>query len=118
MGNTFAQINPFMWASVGTAIAISVSVLGAAWFAFHCCSCLFVFFSSNRDLTRAFHRGIFITGSSLLGAAVKVPRIRTKNLISYVYKAGKQNHHWDPPWTLLNNFPVAEQLNSKVMFVP
>eukprot|EP01122_Echinamoeba_exundans_P006795 TRINITY_DN1979_c0_g1_i2.p1 TRINITY_DN1979_c0_g1~~TRINITY_DN1979_c0_g1_i2.p1 ORF type:complete len:167 (+),score=43.25 TRINITY_DN1979_c0_g1_i2:112-612(+) len=60
MGDVLSQMSPYLWASVGTGIAISVSVLGAAW-------------------------GIFLTGTSLLGAAVKVPRIRTKNLISVIF---------------------------------
>jgi F0F1-type ATP synthase membrane subunit c/vacuolar-type H+-ATPase subunit K len=50
------DIDPYAWAFVGTGLAIGLSVLGAAW-------------------------GIFITGASLLGAAVRAPRIRSKNLI-------------------------------------
>jgi len=56
----FSQINPFLYAFIGCAIAIGISVVGAAW-------------------------GILLTGPSLLGASVKSPRIRSKNLVSIIF---------------------------------
>eukprot|EP00736_Rhodelphis_marinus_P003252 Rmarinus@m.15250 len=56
----FASVDPYFFAAMGVALAIGVSVAGSAW-------------------------GIFITGASLLGAAIRVPRIRSKNLISVIF---------------------------------
>ena len=52
-------MSPYGWANFGIAFGLGLSVVGAAW-------------------------GIWLTGSSLVGAAVKAPRIRSKNLIRYV----------------------------------
>ncbi|CAG9461439.1 unnamed protein product [Pedinophyceae sp. YPF-701] len=56
----FGNVSPYFWAYVGIAVCVGASILGAAW-------------------------GIFITGSSLIGAAMKAPRITSKNLISIIF---------------------------------
>ncbi|CDJ28142.1 vacuolar ATP synthase 22 kDa proteolipid subunit, putative [Eimeria mitis] len=59
-GDVIRDIPPVAWGAIGVALALGLSAIGAAW-------------------------GIFITGSSLLGAAVKSPRIRSKNLVSVIF---------------------------------
>ena len=55
-----SAISPYSWAYVGLGLALGLSIIGASW-------------------------GIFITGSTLVGAAVKTPRIKSKNLISVIF---------------------------------
>ena len=70
-GDVLADIDPVLFAFIGCGLAIGLSVLGAAW-------------------------GIFITGSSLLGAAVKAPRIASKNLIRCVLPPPHLHHRARP----------------------
>jgi F0F1-type ATP synthase membrane subunit c/vacuolar-type H+-ATPase subunit K len=50
------HMSPYGWGYYGIGFGLGLSVVGAAW-------------------------GIWLTGSCLVGAAVKSPRIRSKNLI-------------------------------------
>lgn len=54
------RMNPYFWANLGIGFDLGLSILGAAW-------------------------GIFLTGSSLLAASIKTPRITSKNLVSVIF---------------------------------
>jgi len=83
-GAFLEETSPYAWALLGIGLNIGLSVIGAGWSVSPFLLLLVV--GDGRQLTQPpyAHRGIWITGASILGGSVRTPRIRTKNLISCV----------------------------------
>ena len=79
VGQFIESVSPYAWADLGIGLCIGLSVVGAAWYAQK------LHFPRTPNTKSQPRRGIFITGSSILGGGVKAPRIRTKNLISIIF---------------------------------
>lgn len=77
VGRFLEETSPFVWGSLGIGLCIGLSVLGAGWYAD-------TFISHTTTALTVSRRGIFLTGSSILGGGVRTPRISTKNLIRSV----------------------------------
>ncbi|KAG6427728.1 hypothetical protein SASPL_111975 [Salvia splendens] len=80
------QISPYTFSAIGIAISIGVSVLGAAWEIYITSESPYPSafrFSAPPGISRTL--GIYITGSSLIGAAIKSSRINSKNLIRFYF---------------------------------
>jgi V-type H+-transporting ATPase proteolipid subunit len=86
----FKSISPFFWSALGIAMCVGLSIIGAAW----CAPPPAASASASTPRPHSVppspphphrRRGIFITGSSLVGAAMREPRITSKNLISIIF---------------------------------
>ncbi|KAG6421652.1 hypothetical protein SASPL_118209 [Salvia splendens] len=76
------QISPYTFSAIGIAISIGVSVLGAAWYFSHIGNIYNIGIAISIGVSvLGASWGIYITGSSLIGAAIKSSRINSKNLI-------------------------------------
>jgi V-type H+-transporting ATPase proteolipid subunit len=83
VGEFLETVSPYTWANLGIAMCIGLSVTGAAWYEMG--NKLAGMASIANVSCLGVHRGIFLTGSSIVGGGVKAPRIRTKNLISIIF---------------------------------
>eukprot|EP01061_Rhynchopus_euleeides_P037927 TRINITY_DN65247_c0_g1_i1.p2 TRINITY_DN65247_c0_g1~~TRINITY_DN65247_c0_g1_i1.p2 ORF type:complete len:247 (+),score=74.85 TRINITY_DN65247_c0_g1_i1:46-786(+) len=54
------SVNPYAFGAVGISLSIAISIIGAAW-------------------------GILLSGSSIAGAAIRTPRMVSRNLISIIF---------------------------------
>ena len=79
-------VHPYLWCNIGVGLAISLSVVGAAWCVVFIC--LVITYQGVLGVLLPIlcrFRGIYTTGASILGGGVKAPRIRTKNLVSIIF---------------------------------